>query len=391
MSFAKNSTDRDMLRLMTTQQLRKAANLGEGVSLTPDERYTQARFAQQMRNFWFTATGAPLRNTNGGAALSTFATTNTYAEALIITDILSHQDYKFDTTNPLDWPGQATNLSRFLLRIVRDSGAAYGEDYFGLDGPVGQEFITKHEKNNAQGIPTITLAGATRLFDTQSKFLGLVPRLLAPYETLRATWVTNVNNDFADLGNNAFSPQLGFRAVKALLADNPYSYFSERLDKEIKRYIAETVPETFFLELTFPFANLQARGANLQLVVETDQQQRPLLVLGACSNLEGAQARLEDRSKSYRFTSLDQQTWATLANLNPLYKDVPLNLWAPNTDMRATNLYNMWPVPHLLEPGATLRVTLSNGLMPNLVQVAQQAAATRNAQDVRITFLCRTV
>lgn len=374
MKFARNTTAKDFLKIQSVEALDSIQ------ALTGEERYAQAKFAQSVRNFWFTATGAPF---SGGAPSGPpfVGQTPRLSEPVVVADILSMVDYIDQTTGGA--PGTEPP-GRVLVQAQEYGGrhGAYGEDLFSLSSPTFQEFLFKHEKNRS------TQGGAlATLEDIQGKLLNFVPRLLEPYQNIQARWSFNPLLD----QQLAVTPQLGLRAVRSLAIDNPYTYLKVRADEAIKRYINGSNPTTFFLELEIPFAKFPVLGIG-EAVFKTEQSDRPLLVLGACSNIEGAQARLYDESQYYDFTLIDQPiNWPPKT---PFYRYVPLNLWAPNTDWRTANLYNMFPVPHFLEPGAQLTVTIVNGY---LVQFNAgggfflQPIATRNSQEGRISFLCRTV
>lgn len=362
----RNLTARDMLRFQTCEQL-----LGYN-QLTADERYAQARQAQQLRNFWFTATAFP--DANGSPTNYATARTPTFSDPLVIADIIS----LFDLTTTLSIP-----LS-FPLEVWEYGGLdrAVGLDYFGMSGPCQQRYLLKHEKNYSRLINNGVFPDD--YIDLPPFYIGHVPRLLAPYQQLEFRWL-----DFGpDTLNNeifSFCMQSGLRAVRALPADNPYSYFTTPTDADIKNYIANSRPETFFLEATLPLARFPAVGATVQ--IKTPQMERPLLILGAISNVEGVQAELIDESKYYVFTHVDPPR----AGVPLRFKAPPLALWANNGDFRNTNLYNMWPVPHLLERGAQLIINLTNGLQPDVAGVFQDTILTRSEQAARIVFLCRTV
>jgi hypothetical protein len=360
--FKKNLSSRDFQKILTCE------TLGEG-RLSRKERLEQARFAQKVRNCWFTATAnLPEAATIDGFPLQ--GKTPSFGDAVILTDILSMVDYVNDVGS--------MNIPRFLLQLRSYGGqVSDGEDFFGLAAFAPQEFITKHEKNRG------TLGVANELTDTQDKWLEFVPRMLRPYERIQVKWQT----ELAEGAGHFWFPQLGFRGVRTLKPDNPYSYLTTLASQQIQEYIAGSAPDTFFLEVQIPFASLPASGASI--TVKTDPMNRPLLVLGAASNLAGCQADLFDDGEYYQFTRLDAQASSPLW---PAYNSPPLSLWAPDTDFRNTNLFNMWPVPHLLERSAQLRIVLTNGLMPEVfTHTFQQLASTRSSQPAIITFVCRTV
>jgi hypothetical protein len=381
----KSLTARDFLKFKSSDLL--AAGTGKVPALSADERWQQAVFAKTVRNFWFTATGEP-SPTSGGLAPVSYITAETqrFAEPIIVTDLLSMFDYKL--TDPLS----SAMVSRYLLQITRygSHDASTGIDLFGLTGLVGAEFITKHEKNRSTTVQSAVPPG-TGVFDTQPKYLPFVPRLLEPYDFLQARWEMNPLITGQNTSFEGWYPQLGLRAVRVFAVDNPYRYIQKNPAKRIKDYVAQNEPETFFLTITFPFSKIPALNAP-PLDVRTPEMGRPLLVLGAATNLEGVQSALYEDASYYNFTSLDPRPKAV--SKVPAYTYVPMSLWAANTDFRNTNMFNMWPVPHLLEPGAQLSLKIVNGLATFFDAAGgffQNIASTRNSQDVRITFICRTV
>lgn len=381
--FSRNITSRDFCKLLTCEQLLKTSQLPASV------RYEQARFAQSVRNFWFTATGQQIvvatSLTPQGQPIS-IASTPRFSEPVIITDVLAMVDYKYN--DDLVEYTRAPNLPRFNLTMTSYGGESksLGEDFFGLTGPVGQEYITRWERNDSIGILTSL---PQRLLQPDAKLLPFVPRLLAPYETIQIGFQSLTQPSVAPPFEFAWNPQLWFRAVRVIREDNPYRYFSNTLERRIQNQIRGAVPETFYLDLEFPHANLPVLNGPA-VTVKTPQMDRPLLVLGASCNVEGLQADLWDDSKYYQFTHLDEP----LASPK-FYQAPPLNMWCPRVEHRNNNSFNMFPVPHLLEPDAMFRLELFNGLNPQLAAAPPgsfvQEADTENNQPVRITFICRSV
>lgn len=367
--FPKNTTAKEFFKAQCIEALDHKA------ALTIEERYQQVKFAQRVRNFWFTATSPPFSAT--GDYGPRIAATPRLSEPVVITDILSMFDYTDSTSfgvPGLEPPG------RILLQVMEYGGksGAYGEAFWGLSAPTFQEFLVKHEKTNSQ-------TALSTIADIQGKLLNFVPRLLEPYQALQVTFDPNTALDLQLLAQ----PQLGFRAVRALPLDDTYAYLKQRADVSVNNYVKGSNPVTFLMELQIPFAQLPTLGKTA--VFKTEQNDRPLLVLGACSNIEGAQGGLYDEAQYYNFTLIDQPL--NYPNKTPFYTDVPLSLWAPNTDFRTANLFNIWPVAHFLEPGAQLRVTLTSGLIAQFDPAGgffTQSLATRSSQAARITFLCRT-
>jgi len=370
--IARNITSRDMLRLLTCEQLLGCSRL------TPDMRYAQAVAAQQLRNFFFTATLQPYSVAflfPGGTRL--LARTPIFADPLLVTEIISLYDME-----------QSLSQQFLSLEVLEYGGQerSVGLDHFGLSGYVPQRYLISHEKNRS-----VQAASGTGLasFDLQSRFVGYVPRLLAPGQQLEFDWTNIVTAAHIEAPSTTrLFLQAGLRAVRALLPDNPYAKFSTIADRQICDYIKGSSPETFFLEARLEFADFPAAGATV--TIKTPQMDRPLLVLGASSNLEGAQAELRDESEYYTFTFADVPI--TQVPGVALYNAPPLALWASNSDLRNISTYNMFPVPHLLERGAQLIIKLTNGLTPNnTVGGFAETMLTRGEQAARIVFLCRTV
>lgn len=366
----KTLTDRDFLKLLACETL-----TGQKY-LTPEQRYAQACWAQRYRNFFFTATGQSIGLIVGAVSSAIVPPVPGFADPIVITDLISQFDMQVKVA------AAANNATRFLLQIQQygGSGKAYGKDFFGLSSPAPAEFIAKFEKSSTGNLLTT---------QPESKWLQFTPRMLESYETFHVTWTLQFAPGVD--ANRRLTPQLGFRAVRALKADNPYSYIRDLADREVRNYINGSDPETVLIEINFPFANIPAAGSHVPLVVQTDQQQRPLLVLGAATNLEGCQGDLFDESEQYQFTNVDAVRLIP-AVANAYYDAPPLSLWAPNTDFRTPGLYGMWAMPHLLLPGASLKVKLYNGLWPSVnAPLWGSVATTRGSQNARIVFLCRTV
>jgi len=187
-------------------------------------------------------------------------------------------------------------------------------------------------------------------------------------------------------------PHVGFRGLRVLQESDPYATLDNLATRSITNYINGANPETFFLEVKTTLASLGAIGTG-SVDLRTAQQDRPLLVLGAASNVDGCQIRMSSEKDYYQFTYQEKPAAMQFPDA-ATYHDPPLMLIAPNTDYRNTSLFNMWPVPHLLEAGDSFKIKLSNGCLPGDASntgTLTQAANTRGEQDVRITFICRTV
>lgn len=376
--FQRTTTERDFLKTRANQILTGQSRL------TPEQRYNEARQARQFRNFWFTATTQYDTNTIDEASNSgtVQATTPRFSEPMIITEILNLVDFG------LADPSTPPNLNPPTLMQLTEYGGearAFGQDYFGASELLPSRYLLHHEKNR------MTTVNNDCGPDVQEKYLPFVPRLIHPFMYLRA--VFNFNGLFTPGGPNlTFAPilQLGFRAIKAVGRENPYSYLPKAADDQIRNYINTSDPETFYLTIeTLKGSDLRVLLASVGTIdLKTPQQDRPLLILGATTNIVGAQASLESDAEYYKFTYLDNQPSGP-AFFH--YLRVPLNLWATIEPFRNVNSFNMWPLPHLLLPGGQLKVTLSD-LWPFSYGVGEEGIiSTPGDTPCRITFLCRTV
>lgn len=378
--MTKNLTARDFWRVHCCDALTEgqahARNEAVRPALTEVERYAAVVEAKRLRNFWFTS--QLLSQDDPGISigvtplLSVTSITPRFSEPVIVTDMLSL--FEPPLSKATDEVGI---LNQFVtVQQYGGQGNAYGRDFFNTDVFLMSWLTLKHERNR-------TTTAAFDRGELLDKFLPFTPYLLRPYETLRVRYYYSQD---AHAGSNfAFC---GFRALRVLDSNSPYAQLSALADRQVRNYIKGSSPETFFLEVKTTLASLGARETGT-VEVRTPQQDRPLLILGATSNVRGCQARIIDEGGYYQFTYQDKPNdhgFSAILSPHTWYTEPPLSIIAPDTDFRNVNLFNMWPVPHVLEPGASLRILLKNGTIPD----EQQPAATRSSQDVRITFLCRT-
>ena len=368
----KNLTSRDFFRIHAYEALEPGI-----AALTQEQRYQQAVMAKRTRNFWFTSTlmpvttGTPLAGVGGHVYSSQ---TPRFSLPLVLTDMLSLYE-----------PGRLSGVGPAFVQITQyggEGGSGVGQNFFGAYSPLVTWLTLKHERDRQF---MLIFAGAVVNSSPFDKHIGFLPHLLRPYEVLRAQYaIANVQSP-----NDAPFPHLGLRAVRALLPSDPYAHLTPLADKQVRSYIAGNSPETFYFELKTTIAKLGAISTGF-VDLRTEQFDRPLLILGAASNVMGVRTRIVEEGSFYQFTFQEKPDSSFSAGA--AYQDPPLSIVAPDTDFRNTNLFNMWPVPHMLEPGAVLRVRLLNGCFPTTgTAVLRQAAATRGGQDVRVTFICRTV
>lgn len=384
----RNLTATDFLRIRTCDAF--ASSLSNSV-LTAAARMAQVEVAKACRNFWFTSTlqSKKLGSAAGvgtvdkaGLTSSVISVTPRFSTPIIITDILSLYEPCFASQNSNAEPTVFTNMGVDIQQYGGE-GNAYGRDFFGVyDVPLLSWLVLSHERNRTN----LTLDAQIEVPELMDKRITFVPHLLRPYESLRVTYslARNFIINFA-----IAMPHIGVRGVRALSLNNPYANLSALARQQVMSYINGSDPDTFLMEVRTPLASLGAINTGF-VELRTPQQGRPLFILGAASNVDGCQVRVTDESGYYQFTFQEKPDPTFTAAQS--YTDPPLALVAPNTDYRNTDLFNMWPVPHFLEPNTVLRIRLNNGCFPGIQSTGGllQAASTRNDQDVRITFLCRT-
>lgn len=378
----KNLTATGFFKTHVCDALNEALNCADrGPALTAAERYAAVMEAKSARNFWFTSYIAGMELDNAANNARAISFTPRFSQPLILTDMLSMFEQ-----------GLRPSVREFLISITQygGEGAAYGENYFiTLTAPIMTRLLIKHERNRINNL--VGSGGALDISELYDKQVGFVPRLMRPYETLKIAYTETPD----DTTIRQVYPHLGFRAVRVLRTDDPYTGFTAQTEKSVRDYIAGSEPETFFVEVRTTLASLGALGAMLDL--RTPQLDRPVLILGAACNVEGLQARLTDELEPFQLTYQDKPNiWPAPAGRGfafqqATYTDPPLVLWACNTNYRNVNPFCMWAVPHFVAPGNTLKISVTNGCLPQPNNFLTQTAATRNSEDVRITFLCRTV
>lgn len=382
----------DLLRSRIANAMNEAGispGMQQQAALSSEDRYAAVLQAKRLRNFWFTSNiiqgGAPIttntRLLDAGNFVVSETITARYGVPIIVTDILSLFE--------LYWQQDATGGQPLIFTKLQRIGGednATSVNLFNSTVPLISYLTIKHERNRKVILQDL---GDTRdINELGDKDFPIVPFLLRPYEALHSVHYIPTTYYLQVDEVTLKAPHLGVRGFQVLAPDSPYASLSALAETQVRNYIKTAEPETFLMRVTFPFSDISA-GFGLFKDVRTPQQDRPLLILGCASNLSAASARLEEDSGSrFRFTSA-----------NDLPNEIPLSLFAGNTDFRNENLFCKWPVPHFLEPGAMLRMRVINGAFPtypnaNGTPFAPGAgsvlATTRNDQNVEITFLCRT-
>lgn len=350
---------------------------GEGVPAI--SRFEDAVKARRCRNVCFAAMGPVITDSGGAIPADTLvqAKTPPFAAPVIVTDILN-----------FDEPVVSGFYFGVVWQLVRlfTSGAGIQQDFFGAGNLTNSLMTLGHYQSNA-----------TADTDAPSIKNHFMPYLLQPNEIFEINW------EFMDVNTarSQVNPELHFRGVQVLGSNDAYGQLCGTLKEQVCNYIKRYDTETTFLVKKLPLASFPAAGTMITL--NTDLQERPLLILGVATNINGAQFQLYDNSVFWRFCVPPVKPQTTIsggAQVAGNYGNIaslPINVLSSNSDLTLHEAYYMFPVPHLLAPNTALQIQLINGLRPNgLTGAFTQAMNTTNNVGVStgegyITFLCRSV
>lgn len=351
---------------------------GEGVPAK--SRFEDAVKARRCRNLVFNAMAPVITDDGGAIAADTIvqAKTQPFASPVIVTDILN-----------FDEPVQEGFYFGVVWQMVRlfTSGAGLQQDFFGAGNFTNSLMTFGHYQSNA-----------TVDTDAPSIKQHFMPYILQPNEIFEVSW------EFMDvnIARDQVNPELGFRAVKVLGQDDVYGQLCGKLKEQVCNYIKRYDTETSFLIKKLAIADFPAAGATVTL--NTEIQERPLLVYGIATNINGAQMQVYDSSVFWRFAvppTVPQTTinaGAQVAGIYPNITSTPINLLAGNADLTWHEAYYMFPVPHLLAPNVSLQIQLTNGLRPTGLAPATftQTMNTinnenRSTGEGYVTLICRSV
>lgn len=368
--------------MLTAQQnFRHAINKQLGApGLTADMRMADAIKARRCRNLFFTAMAPVISKAACPADVRVQAQTRPFGTPLIVTDILNFSE-------PLRhgfFPGVIWELMR-----VFTSGVGYQEDFFGAGNFLCSLFTLGHYQSN--GVADT---------DAPSTKQHFIPYLLRTGQILQFNWELL---DYAAIPGveSAFNGEAHVRALRVLEADDKLGDLCGILRSQVCAYIERYDPETFILDLSIPTADLPAAGATRSYT--TPLQERPLLVYGIGTNINGAQVTFRDDGLRWEFcitpTVPGQAIVAGAPALGnyPAIAGIPLTAVACNGDATIHEAYNMLPVPHLLAPNTALTFRLTNGLRPDGTTGAYQQSINTNSNSLHstggghIALLCRTV
>lgn len=428
-----------------------------GPGLTREKRLADALLARRCRNFFFSAVGPTVFGASTPADIIVQAQTQQFGAPMIITDILNfdepykvnpyptfllmrlftsgvgfQEDFfgvgsfinsamalehchsfigvnrdtpslKMHFTPYLMPPGQIFQASWEVLDLASFNGAiaVFGITAGGAGYTVG-DVLTLVGGDNAAQVEVLTVDGAGAVTGIQLINPG-ANYTVAVFPTTGGTGAgaTIHASTVTSGGRTAYNPEADFRAVQVLNAADPYGQLCGRLKSQVCNYIKGYDSETFILDLEIPTANLPAATATIAYT--TPLQERPLLIYGIATNINGAQIALRDPSVQWDFAidpkppTIAINNGAVVPGAYPALRGVPINVLCGNGDLTMHEAYHMLPVPHLLEPNTGLTVKLTNGLRPTGVGGAYaQSIDTNNNQghstgNGHIAFLCRTV
>lgn len=367
--------------MITAKQAFKAAvnkQLG-GAGLSAEQRLADAVKARRCRNVFLAAMGPVVRKAGCPPDVLVQAQTKITAAPTIITDILN-----FDEPYVVGFfPGVIWQLSRVFV-----TGNGPQEDFFGAGNSLCSLFMMGHYQSNP--------ATGT---DAPSTKMHFMPYLLKPGQTVQFNWEFL---DFASIpgGGTAVNPIGLIRGLQVLRPDDELGMLCGALKQQVCGYIERWDPETFILDIEIPTAQFPAAGVTR--VFSTPLQERPLLVLGIGTNINGAQVLMRDDGLRWEFVFPPvPPTLAIIAGAPTqgnfaVTQGIPLSAVANNGDATIHEAYNMLPVPHLLAPNTSLSFYLTNGLRPNTVGGYQQTMNTTSNSghetgNGHISLLCRTV
>lgn len=363
---------KEMFRHLVNRQLGN-----EGVPLK--SRFDDAVKARRCRNLCFAAIGPVVTNAGGAIPADTLvqAKTPPFASPVIVTNILN-----------FDEPVTSGFYFGTVWQMVRlfTSGAGLQQDFFGAGNLTNSLMTLGHYQSN----PVVDT-------DAPSIEQRFMPYILQPNEIFEVTWeLMDVN-----VIRNQVNPELDFRGVQVLGANDAYGQLCGTLKEQVCNYIKRYDTETFFLTVQIPLADFPAAGATLTL--NTGVQERPLLILGITTNINGAQFQLYDNSVFWRFCvppvkpSTAVNGGVVVAGNYGNVASLPINVLTGNSGLTLHEAYYMLPVPHLLAPNVALQIELTNGLRPDgLTGAFTQTMDTvnnnnRSTGEGYVTFLCRSV
>lgn len=355
-----------------------------GAGLTQAQRMAEVLTARRCRNVFFSATAPPITGVAQTNLLVT-AQTLAYGMPIIITDILNYNGY--------DINGNYWEIPNFLMQLFTTNQAAR-DDFFGAAGLIPSVQTLTHIRNDF--VPGGASSHPVGDIDSPSNKIHFAPYLLKPGQVFSANWSVPSTDATRDINIG-----LDFRGVVVLDAGDQYGQLCGRIKDQVCGYIARKNVEPFIMDLTVDPALFTDQGQTISFA--TEPQERPLLIYGIATNLNGVSCNMRDQATRWEFCMSNAQPTQAIedglpvAYGGPTLNGVPLYVMASNPELTNRDAYYYFPVPHLLEPNTSMIFRLTNGLRPNaLTQTFQQLINTvglyNNGGGVgKIQLLCRTV
>lgn len=356
--------------------------------LSKAQRLRDVNDARRCRNIFFNAIAPVAFGLPFPSSVQLQATSRAFGFPIIITDILNYTEALIT--------GNWFSGVNFELQVYL-TGVGAKEDFFGVAASPLPSYLTLGHDANAT-----PLAGFNGL-DGPSTKINFVPFILKTNQVFEFNW--NIVAPLGDPPGTEINCEADFRGVVVLPESDPYACLKGRVRDSVCAYIDRHEPQTFLLDIPVPINQFPAAGVTVAFPAEL--QDRPLLILGIGSNIDGAQVNVRDVACQWDFCTPPIMprlafNGATGLFVNGLYAKmagVPLYLIAPDTRMTFRDAYNLLPIPHFLEPGGLLEFRLTNGLRPRgSAATYQQAMTTNGAMGTafaegggHITVLCRTV
>lgn len=364
-------TPQKSLRYLINQRL------NGGAALPASERWRDALIARRCRNLFFGAMAPVVYGTPPTEAdIIVQAQTQPFADPVIVTDILNF------TEKPL-FDGQYMASVRTLMRLFT-TGLGAQEDFFAAGNFTNTIFTLGHYQTSDD-------------IDGASYKIEFAPYLMGPGQTFQAQW------ELLDyiVTTHPYNGEIHFRALQVMKQEDPYGQLCGTLKDQVCNYIERYNSETFILNVELAIADFPTAGNTVTL--RTPLQERPLLILGVATNINGAQVQMRDDSIKWNFVASPVvptravNNGVPTAGVYPRIVGLPLSVLAANSDLTLHEAYNMLPVPHLLAPGASLKIDLTSGIRPiGSAATFDQTMNTLSTLGIstgpgQISFLCRTV
>lgn len=353
-----------------------------GAGLSAGARLRDALIARRCRNLFFSAMGPCVIGAASPNDIIVQAKTQPFGMPVIVTDILNFDEGYDAGFTPIVLPWQ-------LMRVFT-SGIGAQEDFFGAGNFFDSHFVLGHYQSNA-----------TLSTDAPSLKIHFAPYMMRVGEIFQVNWeYLDFNSLQAFTPRDQFNPEADFRGLQVLKEDDAYGQLCGKLQEQVCGYINRYDAEFFILDLEIPTAQFPATGVTA--VFSTPLQERPLLVYGIGTNINGAQVTMRDNDANWEFCVAPKAPGQRILNGAPATANygniagLPINVIAGNGDLTMHEAYNMFPVPHLLAPNTAIVFRLTNGLRSDGAGTFTQTMNTIANNNVstgngHIALLCRTV